>query len=117
MTFDNKGTMAAFGTLDGTVSIVDVNVGRVLHSFQAPYTVSSIAFHPSRKLMAFSTFDRDGDANVIIVDTGLGRVVARLSADRRGVHLVRFSADGKLLASVGAEEKVRIWAVNDLVGK
>jgi WD40 repeat protein len=102
------------GGADGTFRVHEVKSGRLVRTLTERYTVSTVDFHPTRQYLAFGTYDREGEPNVRVVDIPSGRILASLAADIHGISQVRFSPDGKQLATTGSERLVRIWDLEAL---
>jgi WD40 repeat protein len=115
--FSPDGRTLAVGAMDGSLSLYDVRAGKLTRTLTENWTVSTVDFHPTRPLLAFGTFDRKGNPNVRVADLPTGRILGDLTADQFSVCAVRFSPDGKWLATVGNERVVRVWKLDDLIQK
>jgi WD40 repeat protein len=116
--FSPDGKTLAAGGGDGSVTLWDVATGRLTRSWIEDYSISSVDFHPTRPLLAYTTRDGKGKPNLRVADVLSGRLLASLRPDRDGSVRARFSPDGKALAVVGWRENVvRVWEVDKLVEK
>src|SRR5262249_29763348 len=115
LAFNRDGSLLVSGGADGALRFWDTESRKLTDTIQGEHSVSSIDFHPDRKVLAYSTLDRDKTQNVRIVDLRKKQVLGSVSGDVGGVHLVRFRPDGKQLASVGNDGIVRVWVVSDLI--
>jgi eukaryotic-like serine/threonine-protein kinase len=100
--FAPGGQVLATGSYDKTVRLWDVANKKQLHQFQHTYYVFSVAFSPDGKFLAAG----DPGGNALVWDLATRQKVAQLSQATR----VRFSPDGKLLASA-AGQSIRLWDV------
>ncbi|MGE0590327.1 MAG: hypothetical protein AB7O48_17230 [Cyclobacteriaceae bacterium] len=84
---------------------------------EAPNRVLSVAFHPSRNLVAFGVevLNETGipvRGVVKLLDTDSRKVTKELSGHKSGVSDIEFSPDGLLLASAGLDRKLQMWVVD-----
>ena len=68
-------------------------------------SVTAVALSPDGKLVAMAGSERI----VLVIGTGSGSEVARLSPDVISHFAVAFSPDGALLATAGDDGRVRLW--------
>lgn len=80
---------------------------------EAPNRILSVAFHPSRGIIAYgveNTADRKGV--VKLFNSSLNKVEKELGGHKAGISDLEFSPDGLLLASAGLDRKVQMWVVD-----
>lgn len=70
--------------------------------------VTSLVFLPEGLLVAGNT-----DGNLHFLDAETGKETKHLEAHAGGVFGLALSADGKLLASCGADHKVKLWKITN----
>lgn len=84
---------------------------------EAPNRVLSVAFHPTRNLVAYGVevVNENGipvRGTVKLFDNNTKQVTKELSGHRSGISAIRFSPDGLLLASAGLDRKLQMWVVD-----
>lgn len=65
----------------------------------------SVAFHPKAQILASI-----GDNSVRLWDIVTGRLLRKLEGHTSRITSVAFVADGRLVASKGGDEAIRIWS-------
>lgn len=84
---------------------------------EAPNRALSVAFHPTRNLIAYGVevVNESGlpvRGVVKLYDNDLKQVTKELSGHKSGISAIRFSPDGLLLASAGLDRKLQMWVVD-----
>jgi WD40 repeat protein len=90
--------------LDLTVRLWDVTTGVENMRARMEQPALSLAFAPDGRTLAVATGD-----SVRLLNPSDGKELARLEGRLGGVNCVRFSPDGKLLASGGNDNAVQLW--------
>ena len=91
----------------GEVKVWDADAGTVQHTLRTAdgQGFHSVAFHPSRRLLATG----GEDAHVRLWDTDTGEQLHELSGHTSPILCVAFRPDGKLLASASSNGMIKIW--------
>lgn len=84
---------------------------------EAPNRVLSVAFHPTRNLVAYGVEVLNEQfipvrGVVKLFDTNTKSVTKELSGHKSGISAIRFSPDGLLLASAGLDRRLQMWVVD-----
>lgn len=84
---------------------------------ESPNRVLSVAYHPTRNLIAYGVevMNESGipvRGTVKLYDNNTKQVTKELSGHRSGISAIRFSPDGLLLASAGLDRKLQMWVVD-----
>lgn len=115
LAFSADGRRLASADSDGTILVWDTARGRAVHAFLAPdgpigTLESLLEFSPDGRWLA-SAGDGPigGESRVRVYDLVAGRLAVDFPAHYNGVHSLRFSPDGKRLATGGGDDRVRLW--------
>lgn len=92
------------------------NTYEIVHN-EAPNRLLSVAFHPSRNLIAFGVEVLNENKVPIrglvkLYDADTKQVTKELSGHKSGISDLEFSPDGMLLASAGLDRKLQMWVVD-----
>ncbi len=84
---------------------------------EAPNRILSVAFHPTRNLVAYGVEVLNEQlvpvrGTVKLFDPAAKTVTKELSGHKSGISAIRFSPDGLLLASAGLDRKLQMWVVD-----
>ncbi|HIF33465.1 MAG TPA: hypothetical protein EYQ75_17835 [Planctomycetaceae bacterium] len=117
--FGPKGQQIAGGGLDG-VLIWNVESQERIVQVSPSTLPHDIAFSPDGTLLAVAECGYHPDARkrryvpcvVSVWNIGTGERTFALEGNRRDVHSVSFSPDGKTIASGGKDGSIRIWDTN-----
>jgi WD40 repeat protein len=107
--FSADGTLLAIGygtnEIAGGLLIWDVTKHQTALDLRHDRGVSSVAFSPDGRLVAFSNYDRAPQ----ILEIASSQIVAVLAEDRRGP--LAFSPDGQTLATGCMDKSIPLWDV------
>jgi WD40 repeat protein len=105
--FMPDATQIVSSSQDGSVRVWDVRTGDLLRSLRGhnPGLILMVDYNPHSRAIASAS----EDGTVKIWDAATGNLVRTLATDGQAVWSVKFSPDGKLLASGCGEGRVRFW--------
>jgi len=110
--FSHDGTaIAAAGHF--TVTIWDVSSGRETRKISnGGRRIGTIAFHPSKPILAIATNDWDPD--IVLWNVKNSTEIGRLKGHRSsGILALAFTQGGAMLISGGDDKTIRIWRMED----
>src|SRR6185503_5731677 len=108
--FDPGGNTLASSSLDGTISLWDVQSRKSLRTLAESTAgpMSAVAFSPDGKMVAGGAYGMTS-----IWDLSEGRVLGKIGGQpEKAVRTVAFSPDGRLLAIGSNDGSVRLIDVN-----
>ena len=111
MALSSDGTLIATAGRDGFVRILQIANSQVLHELQHPGPTNGVAFTRDAKFLVTGC----QDSKIRVFDVEKGTQERTLDGhDEGSVTDLQFSTDGKILASSGMDQTVRIWDMSDL---
>jgi WD40 repeat protein len=112
VSFNPTGDMLASASRDGTIKIWSSN-GSPLRTLRGHTNyVLSLNFHPGTKMRLLASASNDNSVKLWNIDTGNEIATLRGHADKINNsldYIVRFSPDGKLLATTGNDKTLVLW--------
>jgi WD40 repeat protein len=104
------GRVLAVGHNDGTVTLIDVRTLRAQSTFRAVPTgpVQGMAYVPRSRLLLIGG---DDDGFLALFDPRRGKLIKALPGHRGPLGTPSFSADGRLMATVGGYDEVLVWTL------
>lgn len=104
------GRRLACGSMDGTISIFDVNRAKFLHHLEGHYLpVRSLVYSPVDPRVLFSASD---DGHVHMYDAEGKSLIGAMSGHASWVLSVDVSPDGAAIATGSSDKTVRLWDLN-----
>jgi WD40 repeat protein len=104
--YDPEGKYLAIGNVDGLAQVVDAISREPVYGIQFGDVVSGLSFSPDGERLGISS--EDGAAKVVDVKTG-DELYSLAGHDGYPVLVIKFSPDGNLIATGGADWNVKIW--------
>ncbi|BBM86722.1 serine/threonine-protein kinase [Candidatus Uabimicrobium amorphum] len=111
LSYNRKRGILASAAIDRTIRIWNPKTGKEIKTLFIDKMASDIDFSPSGKNIAFGCYGYDNSIKVYDVD--LGKKIHTFEGHQEEVHSVRYSEDGKMLASCSGDHTLRLWRVSD----
>ncbi len=109
---DNSGDVMASGDSEKSVRLWDIAAGKVTRTIRTRGMVTSVDFSIDGKLLAFAVQkDWESPGEVVLWDRGNNEELATLRGHTSAIKSVRFSRDGRKLASSSNDKSIRLWDV------
>jgi WD40 repeat protein len=111
------GKTFATGGNDQAISIWDARTGMIAKTLKFEGPIKGVAFSPDGKRLAAVSDDssNDGSAKPVpghgaaVFELATGKLLFKLEGHESGVKAVAFSAEGKTIATGGADKTGRLW--------
>jgi WD40 repeat protein len=113
--FSDDGRQLATGGEDGAACVWDLNTGRMTHRFEGHHwSAPGLALSPDGKTLATGEGhpwigEHFVEAQIRLFDLTQGKLARQFTGHLEGVRWLRFSPDGKRLASGGWDDRLRLW--------
>src|SRR5262249_37344530 len=108
--FNPDGKTLASGCSDGSVTICEVETGRVLHKRANPSRPECIGYSPDGKVYACggSLEERNGEGGLVIAEAITGRMTQTLKGLLPPLS-VSFMPGGKTITTISSDSTVKLW--------
>ena len=114
-----NGKLIVGASPSGELVLIDLSNNNAITVLarETPNRILSVAFHPTKQLIAYGTelLNEKGipfKGTVKLFDYGSQKQVKELGGHKAGVSDVKFSPDGLLLASSGLDRRLQMWVVD-----
>ena len=110
VTFSPDGQYLASSSKDQTVRVWQVDDGSEVHVFHAPGEVTSVAFTPDSRYLAYGGVDSWPVAAVWLVEAGSWNQVLKVE-EGWNIPAILFTPDSLLMIAGGISRNVRAWYI------
>jgi len=110
-----NGKLLAAASTSGKLIIVDLKDFSYKEiKDEAPNRILSVAFHPTRPIVAYGleVVGEKAKGTVKLLNLSTQKVEKELGGHKAGISDLEFSPDGLLLASAGLDRKLQMWVVD-----
>ena len=115
----SDGKLIAGASPSGELVLIDLtnNNAITVLAKEAPNRILSVAFHPTKQLIAYGTEQLNEKGvpyrgTVKLYDLVSQKLLKELGGHKAGVSDIKFSPDGLLLASAGLDKRLQMWVVD-----
>lgn len=96
---------------DKTVRIWDFQTSKTIHILETPTPLETVVFRPDGRLLAA----RGNDGRIYLWEVESGGQLEVIAAHDQAIFCLRFSPNGQMVASCGAEVKAKAWNISDVL--